>query len=268
MLDGGVLVEHDMQQGMDSLEAMVIVVLFLAFLFYPLAAALTSLKFRPWPLYRCFLWGFGIFSIALVITGPLAEFAQGNFVGHMWTHLLLGMLAPLLLVLAMPMKLLLRSLPVPLARKVSWLLKSKPFQLLSNPITALILNIGGLYVLYLTSLFEWMHQSSIVYLIVHLHIFLAGYLFTASIIYIDITAHRLSFLFRSIILIVSLAAHKILAKRIYADPPAGVPGDQGEAGGQVMYYGGDFVELVLIIILCYQWYKATAPRKSETMEEG
>ena len=132
----------------------------------------------------------------------------------------------------------------------------------------MILNIGGLYVLYLTSLFEWMHQSTIVYFIVHLHVFLAGYLFTASIVYIDLTAHRLSYLFRSIILIISLAAHKILSKIIYADPPAGVPREQGEAGGQVMYYGGDFVELVLIIILCSQWYKATAPRKGESVEEA
>lgn len=264
----GIFVEHVMQQGMAGLEAAAIILLFLAFLLYPLAAALTSLNFRPWPLYRCFLWSLGIFSIALVITGPIAEYAQDNFVGHMWTHLLLGMLAPLLLVLAMPMTLLLRSLPVSVARKVSWLLKSKPFQLISNPITALILNIGGLYVLYLTSLFEWMHQSTIVYFIVHLHVFLAGYLFTASIVYIDLTAHRLSYLFRSIILIISLAAHKILSKIIYADPPAGVPQEQGEAGGQVMYYGGDFVELLLIIILCSQWYKATAPRKGESVEEA
>lgn len=259
--------EHNVQQGIANLEAAAVILLFLAFLLYPLAAGLTSLRFKAWPLHRCFLWSVGIFSIALVFTGPLADFAQENFVGHMWTHLLLGMLAPLLLVLAMPMTLLLRSLPVSIARKVSFLLKSRAFRLLSNPVTALILNIGGLYVLYLTNLYEWMHQSSIAYTVIHLHIFLAGYLFTAAIIYVDLTAHRLSFLFRSIILIVSLAAHKILSKSIYANPPAGVPQEQAEAGGKVMYYGGDFIELAIIVILCYQWFKATAPRKNESIEE-
>ncbi|EIM07115.1 hypothetical protein A1A1_08084 [Planococcus antarcticus DSM 14505] len=259
--------EHNLQPGIASLEAAVVVLLFMAFLLYPLAAVLTSLRYKAWPLYRIFLWSFGIFTIAITFTGPLADFAQAHFVGHMWTHLLLGMLAPLLLLLAMPMTLLLRSLPVRVARNVSFILKSRPFMLLSNPAVALVLNTGGLYILYLSNLFGWMHQSLIVYAIVHLHVFLAGYLFTASIIYIDVTAHRLSYLFRSIVLILSLAAHKILSKIIYANPPANVPRAQAEAGGMVMYYGGDFIELAIIVILCYQWYKATTPRKTASIGE-
>ncbi|MBT2570833.1 cytochrome c oxidase assembly protein [Planococcus sp. ISL-110] len=259
--------DHNLQQEMAVLEAAAVILLFLAFLLYPLAAALTSLRYKAWPLYRIFLWCLGVFTIAITFTGPLADFAQANFVGHMWTHLLLGMLAPLLLLFAMPMTLLLRSLPVPMARNVSVVLKSRLFKLLSNPIAAFTLNIGGMYVLYLTNLFAWMHQSLIVYALVHLHVFLAGYLFTASIIYIDVTSHRLSYLFRSIVLVLSLAAHQILSKMIYADPPADVSRTEAEMGGMVMYYGGDFVELVIIVILCYQWYKATAPRKTEPAEK-
>jgi len=255
--------EHNLPVGGTSLEAIAVVLLFLAFLLYPLAAVLTSLRFKTWPLHRYLLWSLGLFVTANVFTGPLAEYAHENFIGHMWTHLLLGMLAPLLFLLAMPMTLLLRSLPVQLARRVSFLLKSRPFRLLSHPITAFILNIGGLYGLYMTDLYAFMHQSLIVYALIHLHVFLAGYLFTASIIYIDVTSHRLGYVFRSIVLILSLAAHKILSKLIYANPPAGVPRQQAEVGGMVMYYGGDFIELSLIVILCYQWYKATAPRKKE-----
>lgn len=259
--------EHNLETGLVSLEASVVILLFLAFLLYPLAAALTSLRYKPWPLHRYFLWSIGLFCIAAVFTGPLADFAHTDFTGHMWTHLLLGMLAPLLLLLAMPMTLLLRSLPISAARKVSSILKSRPFRLLSNPVTAFILNIGGLYVLYMTGLYELMHHSLIAYALIHLHVFLAGCLFTASIIYIDVTSHRLGYLFRSIVLIVSVAAHKILSKLIYAYPPAGVPREQAEAGGMIMYYGGDFIELAIIVTLCWQWYKATAPRKNEIAEE-
>ena len=259
--------EHNLETGLVSVEAIVVILLFLAFLLYPLAAALTSLRYKAWPLHRYFFWSIGLFCIAIVFTGPLADFAHNNFTGHMWAHLLLGMLAPLLLLLARPMTLLLRSLPISAARKVSSILKSLPFRLLSNPVTAFILNIGGLYLLYMTSLYELMHQSLIAYALIHLHVFLAGYLFTASIIYIDVTSHHLGYLFRSIVLIVSLAAHKILSKLIYAYPPVGVPREQAEAGGMIMYYGGDIIELVIIAILCGQWYKATAPRKSEMAEE-
>lgn len=259
--------DHNLNSEVAGMEAIMVVFLFLAFLIYPLAAALTSLHYRAWPVHRCFLWSLGILSIAFVFTGPLADLAQKSFVGHMWTHLLLGMLAPLLLLLSMPMTLLLRSLPIALARKLSVILKSRPFQLLSHPVTALFLNSGGLYVLYLTNAFQWMHESIMAYILIHLHVFLAGYLFTASIIYIDVAAHRLSYLFRSIVLIASLAAHKILSKSIYANPPAGISQEQAEAGGKLMYYGGDLVELAIIFILCWQWYKATAPRKTELIEE-
>ena len=255
--------KHDLLQGIAILETAAVILLFLAFLLYPLAAVLTSLRFKGWPVHRYFLWSLGIFLIAIVFIGPLAEYAHENFIGHMWTHLLLGMLVPLLFVLAAPMTLLLRSLPVLVARKVTFILKSQPFRLLSNPVTAFVLNIGGLYLLYQTGLYGLMHQSLFAYAVIHLHVFLAGYLFTASIIYLDVTAHRQSYLFRSIVLIVSLAAHKILSKLIYADPPAGVPREQAETGAMVMYYGGDFIELAIIVILCYQWYKATAPRKEE-----
>ncbi|WP_223638668.1 cytochrome c oxidase assembly protein [Planococcus sp. 4-30] len=259
--------EHNLQTGLASMETIVVILLFLAFLLYPLAAALTSLRLKAWPLHRYFLWSLGVFCIAAVFTGPLADIAHDDFTGHMWTHLLLGMLAPLLLLLAMPMTLLLRSLPISAARKVTSILKSQLFHLLSNPITAWILNTGGLYMLYMTDLYELMHRSLIAYGLIHLHVFLAGYLFTASILYIDVTSHRLGYLFRSVVLIVSLAAHKILSKLIYAYPPDGVPREQAEAGGMIMYYGGDFIDLVIIVIFCWQWYKATAPRKSEMAEK-
>lgn len=256
-----------MQSGLAGVETVTVVVLFLAFLIYPLAAVLTSLRFRAWPLHRCFLWSLGILTITFVFTGPLADAAQKNFVGHMWTHLLLGMLAPLLLLLSMPMTLLMRTMPIAPARKLSAILKSRPFQLLSHPVTALFLNSGGLYMLYLTNAFQWMHESTLAYILIHLHVFLAGYLYTASIIYIDLAAHRLSYLLRAIVLIASLAAHKILSKFIYANPPAGVSQEQAEAGGMVMYYGGDLIELAIIFILCWQWYKSTAPRRTESIEE-
>jgi putative membrane protein len=66
---------------------------------------------------------------------------------------------------------------------------------------------------------------------------------------------------RAVVLVVFLAAHGILAKYLYAHPPPGVPETQAQAGGQLMYYGGDVLDLVLIAIFCWQWYTATAPAR-------
>lgn len=241
-------------------EIVLALLLITAFLAYPFAAIVTSRTYKSWPLRRYLSWMTGIVCVAIALIGPLAAFAHINFVGHMTGHLLLGMLGPLLIALSAPMTLLLRTLDVHTARKVTNVLKSRPLQFLTNPMTASVLNIGGLYLLYTTDLYSLMHQSILLYTLIHFHIFVAGYLFTISLIYVDITAHRFSYIYRSLVLIAALAGHKILAKIIYANPPNGVPRAEAEIGSMWMYYGGDMVDLVLIIILCYQWYRSTSPR--------
>lgn len=237
--------------------------LFLLITIAPYAAAIffSNKKYRKWPLHRFVFWCLGMITVIATVTGPLAEQAHLDFRMHMVVHLLLGMLAPLLIALSRPMTLLLRTLGVSAARKVTALLKGPPIRFLSNPITASILNIGGLYMLYMTDLFHIMHESALIYALIHLHVFLAGYLFTTSIVYFDITPHRHSYVFRSTVLILALAGHKILAKMLYANPPEGVPRSEAEAGSMLMYYGGDAIDAVLIFFLCYHWYKSTAPKR-------
>lgn len=251
-----------------SYEMAVTALLLLAFFTYPFIAISTNRTYKSWPLRRYILWTVGVGCVAITLIGPLATFAHTNFVGHMIGHLLLGMLAPLLIALSAPMTLLLRMLDVRAARKVTRVLKSRAFQFLTNPMTASVLNIGGLYLLYMTDLYGLMHQSIFLYALIHFHVFAAGYLFTISLIYVDVTSHRYSYIYRSLVLITALAGHKILAKMIYANPPNGVPKSEAEIGAMWMYYGGDLVDLMLIVILCYQWYKATAPRIGVTKVDG
>lgn len=251
---------NHLQPEIIYFEVLIVCFLVLIFLLYFFAAIITNKKFSKWPWHRYVFWSLGIFCIGTALVGPLASYAHMSFVGHMIGHLLLGMLSPLLLALAKPMTLLLRSLNVSTARSLTSILKSHLLKFLTHPIIATTLNIGGLWLLYTTPLFHLMHQSIFLYAFVHLHVFLAGYLFTISIIYLDITPHQYSHLYRSLILIIALAAHKILSKYIYAFPTSGVPRPEAEAGSIWMYYGGDIIDLILIIILCYQWYKATTPR--------
>lgn len=248
------------QAAGTSFEVIVTLLLISMIFLYLLAAISTNRKYKKWPVYRFVFWIVGVFSVGIAMVGPLAEFAHINFKGHMITHLLLGMLAPLLLLFATPMALLLRTLKVSTARKLTRVLKSRLLHFFTNPMTATVLNIGGLYILYTTDLYMMMHQSLVLYGLIHLHVFLAGYLFTLSIIYVDVTPRRYSYMYRAIVLILALAGHKILSKYIYANPPKGVPRTDAEAGSMLMYYGGDIIELALIILFCYQWYKSTAPR--------
>lgn len=244
----------------NNLEGVVMLLVFCLLVGYPLAAYRTSRRYQQWPLHRTVFWISGVLAGAVAVVGPLATFAHHSFTGHMLGHLLLGMLAPLLLVCAKPMTLLLRTLSIPVARQVTRVLNSRLLRLLTNPFTAAVLNIGGLYLLYTTPLYPMMHESTALYIVIHVHVFGAGYLFTNALIYLDVTPHRYSYWYRATVLILALAGHNILSKYIYAHPPGGVSRAEAETGAMWMYYGGDLIDLVLIILLCLHWYRAAAPR--------
>jgi putative membrane protein len=247
-------------------------ILILAFIFALVIylRAVVSLVFagKTWPLYRVIIWVLGIICSLGAVSGPIASRAHMDFTAHMLTHLFLGMVAPLLMVLAAPMTLILKTVTVKTGRRLCCFLKSKFIRLIGSPIVASVLNIGGLWVLYCSNLYHVMQENVFLHFLVHMHIFLAGYVFTASIIYIDPAPHRTSFLHRAIVFAAALSGHGILAKYIYVHPPAGVGAEQAKMAGMVMYYGGDVIELVLIIIFCYQWYKSARPVRAVDQSYG
>lgn len=222
-------------------------------------------RLRKWPWFRTISFVAGVFLAASALVGPLSRQTHGDFTAHMVGHLLLGMLAPLLIALAAPMTLLLRTLNVNFARKLSRLLRCQPIQIVSHPIVASILNIGGLWLLYTTSLYSVMQTNLWLHIFVHIHVFAAGYLFTISILYIDPVFRRLSYQYRTIVFILALAGHGILSKFMYAYPPDGVPIEQARIGAMLMYYGGDAVDLILIFILFRHWYISVRPRRDVAM---
>ncbi len=87
---------------------------------------------------------------------------------------------------------------------------------------------------------------------IHCHVFIAGYVFTAAFISMDPVAHLTGFMYRASVLIVSLAGHGILSKYIYAHPPGGVSETEAQCAGMLMYYGGDLIDIGIIFVLCYK----------------
>lgn len=225
-----------------------------------LAYGLSAWRIRgSWPLWRTILWLTGLVCIAAGMIGPWARAATTGFTEHMLVHLLIGMSGPLLLVLAAPIALALRVLPTTPARLLTGVLGSGPVQVLTHPVTAMVLNAGGLWVLYTTPLFHLMHSSLTVHVLVHLHVIIAGVVFTAAMISPDPQPHRASFRVRVGVMVVFIAAHSVLGKWLYAYPPAGVEAQDARIGAQLMYYGGDVVDVVILVLLFAGWY-SSGPR--------
>lgn len=219
-----------------------------------------------WPWYRTAFFTLGVAAVLVTVLNPLAELAHADFAVLSLSHLLAGMVSPLLLVLSRPFTLALRSLDVFPARRLSRLLRSRLVRFLAFPVTAAVLNTGGMILMFRTALLPAMQQSMPVHWLVTFHLLAAGYLFTAAIIGRDPSPHRAGYRLRAAVLVLSIAAHNILAKSIYADPPAGVPAAAAEQGALVMYYGGAVIELVLIVLLCRQWFQWSRPRSRVASE--
>ena len=216
---------------------------------------------RAWSDARTLSAAAGVVA-GVVAVGPLGVLGHHDFTAHMWGHLLLGMLAPLLLVLSAPVTVALRGLPVAWARRLARVLSTPYVRVVSHPVVAGLLNIGGLWLLYTTPLHAWMHASAVGHLLVHVHVLLAGWVFTAAILQVDPAPHPHGHPLRAGVLVAFLALHAILSKHVYAHPPAGVGVAEAQAGAQLMYYGGDWIDLVLIAVFCLDWYRRTAPVRS------
>lgn len=223
--------------------------------------AVDKSRWRGWPRRRSIAWVGGVVAAIAAVSGPLAGAAHHSFGAHMVGHLLLGMIAPLLLVLGAPVTLALRTVPVGPARRLSRVLSRPAIRWLTEPAVAAILNVGGLWALYAGGLYAELHHRPVLDLLVHAHVFIAGYLFTQSLVGVDPMPHRRSFPHRAVVLVLAVAGHDILAKFLYAHPPAGVPDVEAARAAMLMYYGGDAVSILLMMLLCARWFRPH-PRKN------
>ncbi|MFD3538930.1 cytochrome c oxidase assembly protein [Streptomyces sp. NPDC058662] len=200
-----------------------------------------------------FLAGCGLLAAALL--PPIAPWAHGDFRGHMLQHLLIGMYAPLGLVLGAPVTLLLRNLPPAHGRRVTALVRSRAAHVLADPRTALALSVGTLALLYFTPLYNTVSANTGLHWLLHAHFLLAGCLFAYVIAGPDPAPTRPSVPVRLVVLGVAIAAHALLSQLMYGGFGINIhaPVDQVQGGAEIMYYGGDSAELLLAAALVATW---------------
>jgi putative membrane protein len=215
-----------------------------------------------WPVARTGSWLAGLALVAFVLVGPPAH-GHGDLRAHMAGHLLIGMVAPVLLVLGAPVTLALRALPRRHARRLARLLRTPPVRVLTDPFVATALDVGGLWVLYRTGLVGSMLHDPGLHQLVSVHVLLTGWLATAAVLAVDPAPHRRGVAARAGALAAGMAAHDVLAKVLYADPPAGV--HEAAAGARLMYDVGTVVHVVVAALLWRQWYVSRDAVRAATL---
>jgi len=191
-------------------NSLIIGVLVLLVALYIKGVVVLTKRGDKWPVGRTVSFALGISAVDFATSGGLGLYANFSFSYHM----VIGMIAPIGLVLGAPITLALRTLPQarnPQERGIRGslitVLHSKIGIAFTNPIVALVIFDGSLFALYFTDLFAVMMSSHVGHLFMSLHFLAAGYLFFSVIIGVDPNPRKIPHLLRIVVLFAAMSIH-------------------------------------------------------------
>lgn len=194
---------------------------------------------RRWPAGRTASFRPGVALDIASLTDPLAAWASASIAGHMAQHLIVGMLAPLLMVLGAPVTLLLHHGPPSWRRPIGAILHSPYVRFVAHPVTALVLSVGSLPLLYGTGLYAASQRSPELHVLVLVHVLASGYLFAWVIAGPDPAPRRPTVPWRLVVLGVAVLAHATVSQLVYAGLFRVAASDADRRlGATLMYYAG------------------------------
>ncbi len=204
-------------------DALIIGILITLVALYIKGVVILKMRGDSWPVGRTVAFALGVSAMDFATSGGLGVYAKFSFEYHMIAHMVIGMVAPIGLVLGAPITLALRTLPLgrtPEERGIRGMLiaflHSRYSLLLTNPLTALALFDGSLFVLYFTNLFGNLMQAHVGHLFMNIHFLLAGFLFFHVIIGIDPNPRKIPHLVRIVILFAAMSIHAFFAIALLA----------------------------------------------------
>ncbi len=257
-------------------NALMIGILALVVALYIKGVVVLTKRGDKWPVGRTVAFALGISAVDFATSGGLGLYAQFSFSYHMMSHMVLGMIAPIGLVLGAPMTLALRTLPQ--GRNIDErgvrgsllaALHSKIGVVYTNPIVALAIFDGSLFALYFTDLFAVLMQSHIGHLFMSLHFLAAGFLFFFIIIGVDPNPRRVHHLVQIVILFAAMSIHAFFSVALmssttlidngfYASlqtPWLGDPLVDQKLGGSIGWAMGEIPILIALVATFINWMR-------------
>ncbi|MEJ6574498.1 MAG: cytochrome c oxidase assembly protein [Actinomycetes bacterium] len=243
---------------------------------YIRGVVILSKRGDKWPVGRTISFALAVAATDFATSGGLGAYAHFAFSYHMIAHMILGMVAPIGFVLSAPITLALRTLPIgrtPDERGIRGnlisLLHSKYFQVISNPVVALAIFDGSLFLLYMTPLFGDLMLSHFGHLLMNLHFLFAGVLFFHVIVGIDPSPKRVPYIVRIIVLFAAMSIHAFFSIALLSattlldggyflslERPwsTDLLADQS-AGGAIGWAMGEIPILIALIATFIQWVR-------------
>jgi cytochrome c oxidase assembly factor CtaG/putative copper export protein len=269
-------------------NSLIIGVLVLLVALYIKGVVVLTKRGDKWPVGRTISFALGISAVDFATSGGLGLYANFSFSYHMIAHMVIGMIAPIGLVLGAPITLALRTLPQgrnPQERGVRGslivVLHSKVGIIFTNPIIALIIFDGSLFALYFTDLFSVLMSTHVGHLFMTLHFLVAGYIFFSVIIGVDPNPRKIPHLLRIVVLFAAMSIHAffsvalmsattLIDKGYYASIQTpwvtDLLADQ-KLGGSIGWAMGELPILLALIATFIQWMRDDS-RESKRLDRN
>jgi putative copper resistance protein D len=222
---------------------------------------------RTWPVARTGAMVAATATLAAALLSGLAHYEDTLFSAHAAQHLMVGMIAPLLVVLAAPLTLAMHAAPPGHRRHLHRLTHHPGIRTLAHPVAGLALFAATLVALYFTPLYELSLRNDAVHVWLHLHLFVAGALLVWPLVGAEPMPVRTSHLARLLAVMVAVPFHAFVAVALmtakrplaiewYQDrtgrAPSEILADQ-RLGAGLLWAAGELLSVVVIGIVVMRW---------------
>jgi putative copper resistance protein D len=263
------------QWNLDLLWALVVG---FGLVFYLLGVRRLRRRGDRWPWYRTLLWIAGLGLLLWVTNGPINVYERYLFSIHMLGHMLLGMAIPVLLVLAAPITLALRSVH---KREDGsrgpreWILlavHSRVAGVLTHPLVAGGLFAASLWIFYYTPLFRWSTEDHVGHTWMIIHFLITGYLFAQTLVGVDPIPNRPAYPLRLLLLLATMAMHAFFGLSLVTGEGllladwygamgrtwGQTPLEDQQTGGGIAWSAGELPTVALAILVAVMWARSDA----------
>jgi putative membrane protein len=156
------------------------------------AASLYSVgvsRLEHWPAWRTLSFMAGLGTLALALLSGVDRYSEQLLSVHMVQHLLLGLVAPALLLVGSPVRLALRAGPRMVRVAIAGLLSHAAVRMLARPTIGFALFAGVVLGTHLTGLYELALEQPLMHELEHAALFWTGVLLLAPLIAADPLPH-------------------------------------------------------------------------------
>ena len=223
---------------------------------------------RPWPWWRTALWLGGIAVVVLATESGIGVYSESLFWVHMIQHLMLIMIAPPMLVVALPITLLLHASRNPLHTWAKRAVRSRLVTVLTWPPVGLALYAITIVATHLTGLMNTIMSSPTATDIEHAAYLIVGYLFFLPLVGREPIRWRISPMVSFLVLILAMPVDTFTGLVLGTSStgmtgmagmrPMGAPSPVEDVhwGGAIMWIGGDAIMLAFMMLVYVMWAHA------------